>query len=705
MKALKKLSILSAGVLALTLSACGEVCPKYMRDSDYAVYDAVLGDYQKLYEEAAAESNDSKRFVKYAIAEAALLDSATFMPTTTQGGNYAITRIAPRTVPYSFWGNDSDRLRGTVVVAKGGEGKNFITSADRAELLAKWNEAKTDPEKSYDPKALLTAKGYTIADTYSSSYSTFPETLDVLNTSMAADTESLVNAVDGLLEYDNFGVAHGRIAESWEVEIEEDEEGNPYDVWTFYLKEGLKWYNADGTVYGNLTADDFVAGFQHMLDAQAGLEWLAQGVVDGVDEYLKGDITDFAEVGVTALDDYTLEFRLCKVESFFPTRLSYSCFMPMNRAYFLAKGGAFGIEAFKTASTSANYKYGLVSDRTSVVYNGPYTPSRLVDGTIIEYKLNNNYPGAEEISSKTLKWIYDAGENPTAYYQFAQDGDINGCGLGAASGLLDKAKGDGTFAKYAYIADTNAVTYFGGFNTNRGTFETGSVKSEQSEAEKEFTHRAMNNKNFRMALQHGWDRASWNAVSTGEELAAKNLRNTYTQPEFVSLSEEVVYHEGKADAHTFPAGTSYGTMIQYFLKNIYKRDVNVADGQDGWFNATLSKQYFDAFKAEIGDLVQFPIKIEVVYYSGSTSNTAQAKAFEQGLENVLGKDNVDVVLLPATTSQDYYAAGYRAANGEAGNFDVFYGSGWGPDYGDPSTYLETFLGDGAGYMTKVIGLF
>jgi ABC-type oligopeptide transport system substrate-binding subunit len=36
---------------------------------------------------------------------------------------------------------------------------------------------------------------------------------------------------------------------------------------------------------------------------------------------------------------------------------------------------------------------------------------------------------------------------------------------------------------------------------------------------------------------------------------------------------------------------------------------------------------------------------------------------------------------------------------------MFYGSGWGPDYGDPSTYLDTFQGEGAGYMTKVIGLF
>ena len=703
MKSLKRLGFMSAGVLTLALSACGEVCPKYMRDSDYGMYEVVLGNYAEVYAAAKAESDDDERFVKYALAEAALLDSATFMPTTTQGGNYAITRVAPRTVPYSFWGNDSDRLAKTVIVKKGSGDKAFIKKEDRADLLLKW-EAARKGEGTYDPKAELVAKGYEIADTYSTSFQTFPETLDVLNTSMQADTESLVNAVEGLIEYDNFGIAHGKVAEDgWTVTKHKDEEGNTYDVWEFQIKEGRKWYKADGSVYGDVSADDFVAGFQHMLDAQAGLEWLAQGVVKGVNEYLAGKTKDFADVGVKA-EGNKLTFTLEIEESFFPTRLSYSCFMPMNRAFFLAQGGAFGIEEFKKASTASTYKYGLISDRTTALYNGPYTPNTLTADALIKYTLNENYPDAANISTKTLSWIYDAGENPTAYYGFAVDGDINGCGLGAASGLLAKAKEDGNFAKYAYIADTNATTYFGGFNVNRGTFETGSVKSSQSEAEKEFTHRAVGNKNFRMALQHAWDRATWNAVSTGEELAAKNLRNSYTQPEFVSLNKDVVYGEGEG-AHTFTKGTSYGALIEYFLKNVYKRDVKIADGQDGWYKPELAKQYLASFKEEIGDNVNYPIKLDVTYFSGSASNTAQAKAFEQVIENTLGKENVDVVLNAAETSQDYYAAGYRAANGEAGNFDVFYGSGWGPDYGDPSTYLDTFLGDGAGYMTKVIGLF
>ena len=112
-----------------------------------------------------------------------------------------------------------------------------------------------------------------------------------------------------------------------------------------------------------------------------------------------------------------------------------------------------------------------------------------------------------------------------------------------------------------------------------------------------------------------------------------------------------------------------------------------------------------AAKAELGSSVTFPIKIDNMYYSLNMNQTAQANAVKNSIESTLGAENVVVNLVEATTPDDYYASGYRASNGEGGNFDLFYGSGWGPDYGDPSTYLNSLLGGGAGFMTKVIGLY
>ena len=79
------------------------------------IYDSIYGEFSALMEEArSAESNDD-RFVLEAKAEAVLLDTATMIPNTTQGGAYTISRVAPRTVPYVQWGNDDDRWHGMII--------------------------------------------------------------------------------------------------------------------------------------------------------------------------------------------------------------------------------------------------------------------------------------------------------------------------------------------------------------------------------------------------------------------------------------------------------------------------------------------------------------------------------------------------------------------------------------------------------------
>ena len=124
MKALmnKKLLVLSA-VAVLGLAACnqnngggqggggnegGDVNrpTTYVRESDDTVYARVLGDFAEKYEGVNDIADDNLRFVKDARAEAALLASGVFVPTTTQGGSYTMSRIAPRTAPYVFFGND-----------------------------------------------------------------------------------------------------------------------------------------------------------------------------------------------------------------------------------------------------------------------------------------------------------------------------------------------------------------------------------------------------------------------------------------------------------------------------------------------------------------------------------------------------------------------------------------------------------------------
>lgn len=709
MKNLKKIGFISLTVLAL--SACNsaasgnisfshqEFVPgvkptTYAPYEDDVVYDNLLGEYGKLLAEAKKEADDDVRYAKYAAAEAALLDTGLLGIASTNGGSYGITRVAYHTVPFVYWGNDADRLEGTLVVKATNDDHNFIKSADRAELKEAWNNAKAG-KGSYDPKAMLTAKGYEFNENYVTTFAEDPATLDALATYHQNDTEIIMQGLEGLYKYDNMGVRQPAMA------VGEPTISSDGLVYTFKIRNDAYWYTADKKQYAKVTADDFVAGFEHMLDAQAGLEYLADGIKGATAYYSEsGTEASFAKtVGYKALDENTLEITLEKPESFFLTRLTYSCFMPMNRQFFKEKGGVFGVEAFDTRSAEEAYKYGLTSDINSILYNSAFIASNITAQSVMTYDINENYYGANKMTTKHLKWVYDDGKNPSAVYDNAVKGEYVGVGLGEASGLLKKAKEDGNFAKFNFISETDATTFYGGFNVNRQTFEYNSVKSNKTEQQKIDYRYAMQFADFRRALQHAWDRVTWNAAAVGEECAAFSLRNTYTPPEFVSLSKDV-----KINDKLFAKGTTYGKMVEYYLETFFGRKVNLDDAQDGWYNPTLAKQYLAKAKEQMGSSWS-KVYIDLLCYSGSPAMVAKAQLYKKSIEDTLGVENVEVNITSAENTRDYYYAAYYATKGKDCCEDLFYGSGWGPDFGDPSTYLDTFLDNVTGGMTKLIGLY
>ena len=659
----------------------------YVRASEEETYEAVLKEYSDLIDKAKAASSIDEKFVIFAKAEAVLLDSAVMIPTTTQGGAYTISRIAPHTVPYVQWGNDDDRVKGLVI------SDEFLTKEERAELLDQWSKA-VKGEGTYDPAAYLTGKGHTLNRNYTTTFSTAPVTFDWLNTSSQSDTEVTVNTVDGLVEYDNLNRMQPALATEWNV----SDDGLTY---TFKIRQGVKWYDAEGKEVAEVTAKDFVAGFRHMLDGKSGLQWLVEGVVVGAGEYYK-EGGAWNAVGYKATDDYTLEVTLCQPTSYFLTMLTYSCFLPICDSFYQSQGGVYGVDELAAATAdSTKYTYGSNTNVASQVYCGPFRITKFQADSEIVLTKNENYYKKDEVNIDTIRWVHDSGEDPLATYEDVKKGVYPGTGLGQSSGTLDKAKEDGLFDKYSYISDTTSTTYFGGLNLDRGTFalESGACTSAKTEDQKIDTAIAMLNKDFRQALQFAFDKATWNGVTRGEDLKTTNLRNMYTHPEFVSLSADAT-----AEGKTFKAGTFYGEMVQEFLKEMGSPIV-VKDGVDGWYNPDAAKAAFAKAKTALEGKVTFPIVIDIVYYSPSPNQVAQANAYKQSVEETLGAENVVVNLVEATVDTDYYACGYRAATGEDANYDMFYGSGWGPDYGDPSTYLDTFLGYGKGYMTKVIGLF
>ena len=467
----KFLALLLAVIMVLSLVACngkknedptdaptdgsepttGNVEVVYERADDEEVYSAVLSSYAELLEKAEASEDVNERFVLFAQAEAALLDSAVFIPTTTQGGAYTISRVAPRTVPYVQWGNDDDRLKNIVI------SDEFVTPAERDALMDLWNKACAG-EGEYDPAGYLTEQGHTIQTSYTTTFSTAPVTLDWLNTSSQSDTEITVNCVDGLVEYDNLNVMNPALAESWEI----SPDGT---VYTFKIREGVYWYTAEGTQYAEVTAEDFVAGFHHMLDTQAGLEWLVDGIIVGAtDYYANGGSWD--NVGYKATDKYTLEVTLEKPTSYFLTMLTYSCFLPICDSFYQAHGGVYGVEEYAAASADeSTYTYGKSTDVASQVYCGPFLMQKLEKDSEIYLVRNTNYYKNDKTTIDSIKWVYDAGEDLTALYNDTVAGTYAGISVSNET-TRALAEADGNFGKYAYISDTTSTTYFGGLNLN-----------------------------------------------------------------------------------------------------------------------------------------------------------------------------------------------------------------------------------------------
>jgi ABC-type oligopeptide transport system substrate-binding subunit len=99
-----------------------------------------------------------------------------------------------------------------------------------------------------------------------------------------------------------------------------------------------------------------------------------------------------------------------------------------------------------------------------------------------------------------------------------------------------------------------------------------------------------------------------------------------------------------------------------------------------------------------------PIYIDMPYRSDNQVNTNQKQAIKQSIE-AASNGLIIVNLVECTTRDLYLDATYWYSAGHEANFDFNDGSGWGPDFGDPSSYLGTMLPQYAGYMTKSLGLF
>lgn len=207
--------------------------------------------------------------------------------------------------------------------------------------------------------------------------------------------EVIANTIEGLYTLDESGVAVPSLAEKTDV----SEDGLTY---TFTLKDAT-WSN--GTP---VTADDFVYAWQRLADPDTASEYYyimgIAGVVNA-DEISAGE-KDPEELGVTAIDEKTLEVKLNHPVPFFESLMAFPSFFPMNQAFFEEAGENYGTSA---DTLIANGAFEITS----------YEPA----ATTIELEKNPDYFDAENVSLDGIKYqvIKDTQQAMLSY----QNGDLD----------------------------------------------------------------------------------------------------------------------------------------------------------------------------------------------------------------------------------------------------------------------------------------
>jgi len=134
-----------------------------------------------------------------------------------------------------------------------------------------------------------------------------------------------------------------------------------------------------------------------------------------------------------------------------------------------------------------------------------------------------------------------------------------------------------------------------------------------------------------------------------------------------------------------------------------------SSGFDGWYNVEAAQAELAAAVEELAAegieiSAENPIYIDFCVRTDSQVNMNMKQAVKQSVE-AASNGMIKINLVECATRDIYLDATYWYSAGYEANFDLNDGSGWGPDYGDPSTYLGTMLPQYAGYMTKSLGIF
>ena len=511
--------------------------------------------------------------------------------------------------------------------------------------------------------------------TFSYIYETDPDNLNYLTTGKAATANITSNVIDGLMENDRYGNFVPSMAEDWSV----SQDGLTY---TYTIRKDAKWYTSEGEEYAAVKAQDFVTGLKYAADNKSEALYLVQDSIKGLDAYVKGEVKDFSEVEIKAIDDQTVQYTLNKPESFWNSKTTMGVLAPVNEEFLTSKGSDFA----------------KATDPSSILYNGPYLLKSLVAKSSVEFEKNPNYWDKDNVHIDKVKLSFWDGQDTNKPAETFKAGGFSMARLFPTSASYPEVEKE--FKDNIVYTPQDSSTYLIGTNIDRQSYK---YTSKTTDEQKTSTKKALLNKDFRQAIAFGIDRKAYTSQVNGENGASKLLRNLFVPPTFV-----------QAD------GKNFGNLVKEKLVTYGDewKDVNLDDAQDGLYNPEKAKAEFAKAKTALqAEGVQFPIHLDMPVDQTSTTKVQRVQSLKQSLETTLGTDNV-VIDIQQLQKDEVLNVTYFAESAAGEDWDLSDNVGWTPDFADPSTYLDiikpsvgentkTYLGFDAGTnnaAAKQVGL-
>lgn len=225
------------------------------------------------------------------------------------------------------------------------------------------------------------------------------------------------NTFEGLIRIDDDSTVKAGVADSWDI----SDDGLTY---TFNLKKGIKWNidtekDDDGEFKDtrlqmlgyefnpDITANDFVFALQRAAQADTNSPLFSTIACIKNASSVHNGKKDSSELGVTAIDDYTLQITLSTADDSFMNTLTTAVAMPCNQEFFEATKGRYGLSTEYTLFNGQFYVSQILESsyllKNNELYKGDY-PSSASELTL---KITDN-TDSSDILEKLESGYYDA---------------------------------------------------------------------------------------------------------------------------------------------------------------------------------------------------------------------------------------------------------------------------------------------------------